>query len=337
MNKTHRVYLLLGPEEGEKKKFIHQVKNVIQEKMKEPPEEIRLYASETPTGDLISLLKNGSLFSAHRFVYVHDVESIKKKEELSLLTDYVKNPSGDNTVFLVSSSTQVERRLQGVLSQEQVKIFWELFDNQKRNWVIGFFKQYDIVIEPDALDLFLDMITGNTEEFKNECTKLSLFFGKGSTIREQDIETYLYHSKEENVFTLFEPIMECDLENALHILQKILLSGETNPIQILSGILWQFRSFSAYKRLIVENYGSTEAFGKLNVKSKKTQKVYALGDARYSITEIERIIVLIGDFDFQIRSTKTELHGMLLELFLYFCICRKGITADRYDPLPEMA
>ncbi len=337
MNKTHRVYLLLGPEEGEKKKFLHQVKTTIQEKAKEPPEEVRLYALETPVYDLVSLLKNGSLFSAHRIVYVHDVEDIKKKEELSLLTDYIKNPSEDNTVFLISTSTQVDRRLQAALPQEQVKIFWELFDNQKRTWIVGFFKQYKITIEQDALDLFLDMIASNTEEFKNECTKLALFFGNGSTIREQDIETYLYHSKEENVFTLFEPIMECDLENALHIMQKILLSGESNSVQIMSGILWQFRIFFAYKRLIVQNYGSIEAFSKLNVKSKKAQKVYALGDSRYSVAEIERIIVLINDFDFQIRSARAELHGMLLDLFLYFCICKKGIIAGWHDPLPEMA
>ena len=64
------------------------------------------------------------------------------------------------------------------------------------------------------------MIENNTKDLKSECSKLALFFGPGASIKTEELEKYLYHSKEENVFTLFESIAQRNFDLSLEILSK---------------------------------------------------------------------------------------------------------------------
>ena len=86
-----------------------------------------------------------------------------------------------------------------------------MFDNQKQGWVTNFFRQRKITIAADAVEYILDMVENNTRDMRAECERLALFFGPDATIGLESVEQYIYHSKEENVFTLFDRICEREL------------------------------------------------------------------------------------------------------------------------------
>mgnify|MGYP001009878331 FL=1 len=68
MTKTEPVYLLLGPETGLKNAFLGEIRDAAAKSRGEPPEEHRFYAFETPVQDVVSLLRNASLFSSSKLV-----------------------------------------------------------------------------------------------------------------------------------------------------------------------------------------------------------------------------------------------------------------------------
>ena len=318
------VYLLLGPETGQKDDFINDLRKKILAATGEKPEEYKFFSFETRPSEIVSILRNGSLFSPYRLVIFAGIEELKKKDDTAIFIEYFAKPSNEATLILLSESIQIDGKLEKAAGPKAKKVFWELFDNQKTGWISGYFSKYGISIKPDASELLLEMIENDTQDLRKECEKLVLFFPKGSSIEAADIEKYIYNSKEENVFTLFENLAVLQLETSLDILRKILLSKDSNAVQLLSGLLWQWRKLLALKQLTDKNHPVDEAFLQADIKSKRQQKLYGQALKNFTLHELEHIIDLTAATDARIRSVRTDLHDHLLMMYLYGTIRKKG-------------
>jgi DNA polymerase III subunit delta len=316
---SKNIHLLLGPENGEKKEFINKlVKNIT--KSFGEPEKFRFYPYDTEVGEIVSIMKNGSLFSSHKLVTINNCEDIKKKNSVEQLVEYCKTPSDDVTLVLVSDTNKVDSKIEKAIPATQKKIFWEMFENRKKDWVISFFRKKSLNIDINAVELLLDMIENNTDSMKNDCEKLAFYFKEGARITEDDIENFLYHSREENVFTLFEKVCRRDLETSLDVLNSIVLAKETQPVQLLSGLLWQFKNLLCLSSLLSRNVNKTEALLKSNIRGKKNQKTYMEAVRNYRTRELEQIITLTEEYDHRLRTVRTEMQDSIIEMFLYKCI-----------------
>lgn len=320
MNNTLPAYLLLGPEIGEKSSFIEKIRRKLSSGDEEKAEEHRFFSFETDMHELVSLLRNGSLFTSRRIIHLLGVETITRKGEIEILSSYLRNPMENTLLLLQSDTTKVEPALKKLFPGEGTKIFWELFEDQKRGWIIRYFREAKLTITQEAVDVLLEMVENNTQDLKRECEKFALFFEPGKKISGEELEQYIYHSKEENVFTLFEKIAARDLEAALEILNKILLSREAMPTQLLAGLNWQFKQLLAYKTLLEQQYSAADAFSKLKIQWKKNQKIYSGGARNFSLMELRHIVSLIVQYDTFLRSDKGDVHTLLLSIFLYKCI-----------------
>ncbi len=202
------------------------------------------------------------------------MEQVKRAEDVQALLEYLSAPSRDATLVLVAGgfASEVDRKIVGAIPKERQKIFWEMFDNQKQGWVVSYFRQRKITIDPTAVEYILDMVENNTRDMRTECERLALFFGAGAAIGLADVEQYIYHSKEENVFTLFDRLCERELSGSLEVLDKILLSREAEATQITSGLLMQFRRLASLKRMQAENYEASEAFPGCGSSARETRR-----------------------------------------------------------------
>ena len=334
--------LLLGPEEGEKSAFVEKLRAALTRRLGEAPETHRFYAGETPVADVVLCLRNLSLFSRHRLVILSNVEEVKRAEEVGALVEYLASPAQDATLLLLSTgfAGDVDRRVggdqrkkvPGAVPFENQRIFWEMFDNQKQGWVASFFRQREITIDPDAVEYLLDMVENNTRDMRVECERLALFFGAGAALTLENVEHYIYHSKEENVFTLFDRICERELLAAEEVLDRILLSREAETTQLAAGLIMQFRRLAGYKRMMAANYESSEAFQKLRIFSKKSQKTYAEGSRRFTGPDVEVVIQVLVEFDERFRSVKADLHELLLRLLVYYIVAKAGKGAWQQSP-----
>lgn len=321
MTSTH---LLLGPEEGEKTAHIARLIEIAQKQGGEPPEVHTFYTTETSINDVITVLRNGSLFSSHVVAVVHGAEEIRKKDEGAALAGYIKKPSPGSTLILVSSAPRIDLAWARAVPSDARKIFWEMFDNQKQGWVANYFRKRNVGIAANAIDLFLDMVENNTQELRIAADRLCGFVGKGGAVTTAEIEEFLYHSKEENVFSLFDEIAAGSLESALEILQLLSLSAEQNPAGILASLLWQFRRLLTLRILLDEHYDSAEAFQKLNIRSKKNQHTYLAALKRYKRRTLEEVVARAVEYEALFRSTAAPMHAGLLQQFVFNAMARSG-------------
>jgi len=319
---TERLWLLLGPEQGQKQDFLADLRDKLTKQFKEAPEVHKFYAFETPFGEVLSLLQNGDLFAAHKLVLIQNADEYKKADN-DLIKAYAKKPAAESTLVLLSDETKAET-LTRAIPKDQTKVFWEMFENQKKGWVLHHFKEIGLNLSPEAAEFFLEMVDNSTDQIRLEAQKLLAFFERGSAVTLEDLETYLVHTKEENVFTLFERITAGDFPRALEVLKKILSSKETEGIGLLGGLTWQFKNLLAYQVKMRERMSSDEAFSALKVFGKKAQANLQVGARHYHLTDLQAILILTADFDQRLRLYRTEHHGLLLELYLYYVILKKG-------------
>jgi len=324
--------LLLGPEEGEKAAFVEKVTQAMGAGG-EAPEISRFYAGESRMADVVLCLRNQTLFARRRLVILANVEEVRRAEEVATLVEYIGAPASDATLLLLSRgfAGEIDKKIVAAVPKESQKIFWEMFDNQKQGWVTNFFRQRKISIAPDAVDYILDMVENNTRDMRTECERLALFFGPDAAIGLENVEQYIYHSKEENVFTLFDRICERDLGVAEEVLDKILLSREADATQLAAGLLLQFRRLAGFKRMLAENYEPAEAFPRLRIFSKRNQKTYIEASRKFSAADLDTVVQLLTEFDERFRSVRTELHALLLHLLVYYIVRKAGQGAWRLN------
>lgn len=311
-----RVHLLLGPEEGQKKTHIQALQETLKKENGGELELYRYYPEEKDISEVISIISNGSLFSPHRFFLLHNVDAYKAKQ-LKMLIEYLKKPVDDATVVMVSDKNSVDKKLDNTVPKSSKKVFWELFDRDKKSWVNSYFRERNLSIDPEALDDLLEMVENNTEELKRSCEVLFFYFSEGARIVSEDVDRILYHSKEESVFTLFDKIAFRDLEGALDVYAKIRLSAQGEMIQLLGGLLWQIRKLLDMALLLESGMNPNQAFTTLKIFGKKRQALFLTGTRHYSSSELQRGVTLIAKYDKDARSVKKEMQQPMMDLFLY--------------------
>ncbi|MDC7218353.1 MAG: DNA polymerase III subunit delta [Spirochaetales bacterium] len=311
-----KIHLLLGPEEGQKKAHIKSLRDKLVQSLGEEPEDYRFYPDEKDLSEIISLISNGSLFAPHRFVQLYNVEAYKGNQQKALI-EYIKKPAEDATLVLVSEKNSVDKKLDSVVPKAGKKVFWELFERDKKSWVFQYFRERKMLIEPEAVDDLLEMVENNTEEMKKACSLLFFYFKEGAEITTDDIDRILYHSKEETVFTLFDKIALRDLEGALDIYAKIRLAAGGDMVQLLGGLLWQIKKLLEVALLLEGGMNPQQAFTQLKVFGKKRQALFLSGTRSYSAGELQRAVALIAEYDGKARSSRKEMQGPMMDLFLY--------------------
>ncbi|MCF7953045.1 MAG: DNA polymerase III subunit delta [Spirochaetales bacterium] len=352
MNKSKNApYLLLGPETGKKSAFIKKLYAKAREDWGDDVELHRFYSFELESGKLLSMLQNNSLFAEHQVFILAQVENLQQGPQSELLS-YLAHPSDAITLIMTSSEIRVHKKIMDAVPKANQIIFWELFENQKQDWLKGYFRHHSMRIDDETISLILDLVENNTQEMKLVCDQLVSYLrtrklGKGAgknntqiekagisdiiTITEEDVEQFIYHSRKENVFSLFKKMAARDLRGSLEIYRSLYLAGEAYPVQLIAGLLWQFRRLHSYVQHLKNRFSSEEAQKKVKVlgktaaiRGKGNQAMYAQAAANYSLRDIRSCIVLLQRYDIQVRSVRNDLESTVMELLLYRIIVRSG-------------
>jgi DNA polymerase-3 subunit delta len=301
-------FLFLGPELGEKQDAIAGLRKG------KNTEDFLFYAGEEPASQIAAALRNGSLFADSRFFRIKNAELFKKKDDVELISACLEKPQDDTTIVLISDETGVDKRLEKAVPPSNKKIFWELFENRKIEWVSSFFRREGCSISEDGIEAILGMVENNTEALRRECSRLILFIGKNKTLEADDVETWLSHSREESAFTLFSRLCDGDLERSLDTV-KTLLGAKESPQGILAGLSWCFHRLRDYQGLLRQGAANDFELRKIGLGAQKVRRDYEKAARRCRDTD--RLIALTADFDVQIRSYGSLLESLLMEMFVY--------------------
>lgn len=322
--KLEPVYLLAGPEAGKRAAFIDEIKAAVLAADGGAAEEHRFYASDVGVNDLLSLLRNGSLFSSRRLVEYRGAEFVKTKDELKALAEYLAAPAQDAVLILVTESFYAEKVLEDAVGKARKRTFYELFDNEKPRWVESRMRERGLSIDSEAVETLLELIENDTADLEAACARLALLFPEGSRLTSDDIEAALARNRQEDAFSLFARMVEDEVAWALETLDAVLADRSGGAVQVISALTWSFRRLLKLHALLDGGEGFDTACLKLGIRAKSLQALHRQAVKRYPRPACERIIGLAADFDGHARSMGSVLERPLLQLFVFGAMVKAG-------------
>lgn len=333
------VYLFTGPEAGEKAEAIENIRKAA-EKKNGALGEYRYYSSDVSVAELVAQLQNKSLFEPALFIIYRNAEAVKTKSDVDMMLSWIKGSAqSPNTLVLVSDENSVEKKIESAIASDHKKIFWEMFENRKPQWVESYFKKNGFAVTPDAVQQILEMIENNTEALKAECSRFFFCFEKGHRITVQDVDSILSHNREENAFTLFDAM--CDttrspsqrLETSLEILQKIRTSSKSAfAIPLISGLVYCFRQLKAYHGLCAGGEKLSDAQLKAaGFASKKKQEQYGRASRCWNGGATSSILALLSSTDIAVREGGSAFEETNVSMMIYSIVIKNGLFAASYD------
>ena len=306
----------MGPEIGEKQLAIDEVRKKISSSQ-EAAEETVYYAGDIAISHMVSNMMNGSLFAEKRLFIIKCAEAIKKKEDIETLSAFLASvPEDCYLIFISDEIYAFSKSLEKYISPSNKKIFWELLDGRKLQWLNTFFREKGYKISAEGIDTILELVENNTSAFKQECSRLILFLDKDREITGSDVEKWLSHTKEESAFILFTKIAAGDLQRSLESV-RVLLAAKESPVAIFAALSSCFKKLMSYLALKEAGRGNDEEYRKIGISSPGAKRDYSAAAGRYNSLTAESCIALCTEYDHLIRSSGSYPEHILMDQYIY--------------------
>jgi DNA polymerase-3 subunit delta len=307
-------HIFLGPEIGKKQDAIDDIRKKLSKNGAH--EEFVFYAGETAAVDIANVVQNHSLFSQARLFIVKNADQIKKKDDTVLIASCMEELEQDCAMILVSDDFKLAAGIDNSCPKENRKVFYEMFENQKTEWVQSFFKREGRNISGDGIELILEMVENNTDALRRECSRLMLFLPQDSTVEAQDVEKWLSHNREESAFSLFSRIAAGDFSRAIESLHTLLAAKES-PQGILAGLTWCFKKLRDYLALVkTGNADNSFELKKIGLSSPKVKSDYMSAGRRYSAAAVDACIAATAEYDVLLRLSGSALESVLMDTYV---------------------
>lgn len=341
MASNKRVHLLLGPEAGEKGEHLKGIQSSLERDFNSQVEIYRFYPFETLEGELVGALQNNSLFADHRLVILSQGEKLESNQ-IKELAAYLQNPSESATLVVMSDEISINARISSLIPKGETKIFWEMFENRKADWLRGRFNRRGAAIKGDAIDLLLELVENNTQELGGVAEQLITYARSEQieVITSQSVEQFIQHTRQVSVFALFDPIAVANYPKAVETLHYLFNDSQNHPISLLATLIWQFRRLVSLKELLAEGLLFEDALKEVSVMGKKVairrrQDVTNYGEAvkNYTLEQTHSIIARLGEGDLLLREMPNDFHILLFERLLATIILKKGAKSAPFSHL----
>jgi DNA polymerase-3 subunit delta len=310
-------FIFLGPEIGKKQDAIEALrKKIAGTQPVNSIEETVFYAGETPVVEIANAVQNHSLFAESRLFIIKNADLFKKKDEVTLIASCMRELESGTTLVLLSDEFKLAAGLDDCVPKNNRTVFYELFENEKSEWVRSFFRREGRDIDADGVDTILEMVENNTDALRRECSRLMLFLPKGRAATAEDVEKWLSHSREESAFTLFSRIAAGDISRAVETLHTLLAAKES-ATGILATLAWCFRKLRDYLALLKDGDASNSfELKKLGLSSPKARSDYAAAARRYNTPAANACLALTAEYDILTRASGSALEQVLMDVYL---------------------
>ena len=196
-------------------------------------------------------------------------------------------------------------------------MFWEMFERDKRGWVMRFFREKGLRADNSAVDLLLDVTEGTTDALREACDLLTFRADPERILSESDVDAALEHGREETVYSLFDRLCRRDLPGVLEAYRKMAHSDPSLVDRILSLLADPLVRLRDFKVLVSRGLPAEDAGRELKLRGgKRALRAYRDGAGNYSEGELSAAVSALIDLEAWLRTAPRELRAPKTEIWL---------------------
>ncbi len=248
--------------------------------------------------------QQASMFDEKKLIVLSNAFSNKDFQE-----NFIKNAkdfcsSEDIYLFYDENTPSVKNRFLKFLQKEgKCQEFGYLEGQALKKWLEKEMAEYEVEINPKALDRLVDFVGGDLWQLSNEIKKL-VNFKKGEKIEPEDIETLVKPKIETDIFGTIDSIARKNKKRALELVHRHLEKGDS-PLYLFSMINFQFRNLLIIKDLIEKHRSYSVILKKSGLHPFVVKKTYQLAN-KFTLGDLKKIYQKIFQVDLSIKTGKLK-------------------------------
>jgi DNA polymerase-3 subunit delta len=258
---TKPIYLI----QGEEPWLVEEaVRRVLQAAVPDPNDTMAVTRVDMAEGrrgarDIVAACRAMGLFTSRLAVVVRAAELIDKKaEDREELQRYCTAPVATTTLILKATALDQRTGLAKAIKKNgEILTYPALKPRDAANWIGARFRQLGHGFESDVPGRVADLAGTSLLQLQQVTEQLSLYAGKGASIRSIDVETALAATREHTVFELIDAVAALDTNGILGHLHAMLEQRE-RPSGILVMVIRHFRQLTIAADVVARGGGADD-------------------------------------------------------------------------------
>ena len=268
------------------------------------------------------VVKNAQIFSASKRKGKEEEnveeEKISKKDEK--LLQYLNEPN-DNTVliFTLNGKADTKKKICKIIKDRYKFIQIEdLKPKEIYSRVEKSLKEDGYKIDSNTGYYIVNNALNNYDLAINEVAKIKLYYGKGCTIKYEDVVNIVSKNIEDNNFKFIDTVISKDIKEAFKIYDDLMIQ-KVEPIMLMSMLAKEVRNMLLVKK-IMKTKSKKDMIEILGLKFDFQIDKLISNSYNFSEEKLEGYLVLLSDLDYKIKRGKIS-NKLALEMFI-MDICR---------------
>lgn len=268
--------------------------------------------------EVITEASYSSLFNDKKNIVVYNADFFASngkitEKEAEALTDYFESPNLFVKLIFISSDKEDSRKkiVKKLKDNKQIFNYQKLSYKDLQLFIKDYLKEIDYKLNDEVINYLIKNNNQNLDIICNEIDKLKLCFQKDVLLEEA--KNIISSSINDSIFKFIDEIVAKNYQKAKCLL-KDLKTLKSEPTVIISLMAREFRLMLHCKIGVKNKTDARVVLLKDNLQDWQVAKV--MDNAKnYTIEELKKIILLIGDYDFFLKSGKVD-RSIVIDLLM---------------------
>lgn len=286
---------------------------------------------DTNCNNLISDIETPSFGYERKFIIVRNTglfqkDGKRKNVEMQKLRDKINNYIKDNidiinkSVVLVFVEEDADNKHELYKTIDKLGIMCK-FDFQKpmqiEKRIIGICNGYNVSIDKNTIQYFIECCGTNMQDLINEIRKLIEYTGSGGKIQREDIDKLSIKKFESIIFDLTDNLGKKDIQKSLEVLNNLIYAKE--PIQKILITLYNHFKKLYFLKIAVKN--NKDIIDCLNLKLNQTFLInkYKIQAKYFKENDLKEILSKLIDLDYSYKNGEIDLQVGLESILCRYC------------------
>lgn len=267
------------------------------------------------------VVKNAQIFGASkRKSKDEDTEEEKVSKKDEKLLQYLNEPN-DNTVliFTINGKADTKKKICKII-KDRYK-FIQLDDLKPKeiySRVEKSLKDAGYKIDSNTGYYIVNNALNNYDLAINEVEKIKLYYGKGCTVKYDDVVNIVSKNIEDNNFKFIDTVISRDIKEAFKMYDDLMIQ-KVEPIMLMSMLAKEVRNMLLVKKMM-KSKNKKDMMEVLGLKFDFQIDKLISNSYSFSEEKLEGYLVLLSDLDYKIKRGKIS-NKLALEMFI-MDICR---------------
>ncbi|MFA6525527.1 MAG: DNA polymerase III subunit delta [Patescibacteria group bacterium] len=278
---------------------------------------VQLEGAETSLEKFRSNSFTGGLLDKKRLIVIKNLISAGSAELVEGVLEIIREKKfpEDNVLIVwegvieekgkakIKGGAKTKKLLLAQLKKEREEVFPLLSNSQLSSWIQKEVKDRGASIEKSAVEELVAKVGMDLWQMDSEIEKLVNYTGD-QIITTRLVEDFVKAKYDENIFHLTDALGQQNKEQALRLVRDQLALG-TEPLQLLSKFIWQFRNLLLVSELLQANKTQKEIADILKLHPFVVQKTVPQAK-RFSSEQLKLIYQKMVDIDFELKNSQTK-------------------------------